>query len=198
MKFFYGEASLRPSGSGCYNGGSEVNQEFIKETIDEMLGPQEHVLMFYHDLTKHLNGFVTDSEVRPTDIDGLILPICHGDDCIIANVLYRIGGCVEKMFKEDWRCVKEKKLIADLQKQGRHEGVDYARAQDYVELFEHITFRSCFRFPIFEAYRHVPGYRDPSSVAYMGRPPEPGLNHVKEALIKWIQRNYADKILKPK
>lgn len=132
MKFVYTVNSWAPEKSGSFKSKKEnIDNTFIKETIDEMLGQQEHELSdwkFCNELKSCVKNLdepfempsgsyseflepVITLDVIHSGIAGIIIPINHGDvNDFDKIVLSGIGGRVAAKIENSYNYKQAKKL----------------------------------------------------------------------------------------
>jgi len=181
---------------GSKFGNAIFDQTFFPKIINKILGEQEHIILHYRDVAKYLGNFITEKEIKKTDIDGMIIPIQHGDMNEILNIRNYLEGKYRELenafpeLRENWNEVDRYQRRND----------DYWNNSDYKKCLENATrdshkvFRNAFKFPIFEAYKHLPGHRDtPTPTDLIDKPVPENLDYVKAAFQVWINRNFISK-----
>jgi hypothetical protein len=212
MKFLY----------SCYNnhpdelkitdspkfGSTILDQTFFPRIIDVNLGPQEHIYMDYNNISKYLNTFIPDEDTKfsfdrkpyENDIAGLIIPIQHGD----FNELLHIAGELKESYQNRVSpATNEAREMVEYYRKNGGEG--YEHNPKYKRYLEDAVegSRSCFydnfKFPIFEAFNHMPRHRDnrvPIELIHTHINEESVgkyLDYVEGAFKVWVKQNFLDK-----
>ena len=177
-------------------GDTLLDQNFFPKIIDDFLGKQEHLVLDYGEVAGYLNNFITETEIKKTDISGLIIPVQHGD----VNEILNIRGGLEKRYKkleENFPELRENWDMVDFYRRGNGaywNNPNYKRILEKAVKDSHMVFRNAFNFPIFEAYKHLPGHRNtPVPTDLIGRPVPEALDYVEGAFKVWLNRNFNKK-----
>ena len=177
-------------------GNAILNQSFFPKLLDKFLGKQEHIFLHYRDVADYLNKFITKTEIKETDISGLIIPIQHGDINEILNIRSILKGKYQEL-EDNFPNLREKWGKVDIYQSRSNNYWDDPKYQRYLkEAVEgsHKVFRNAFKFPIFEAYKHLPGHRDtPIPTDLIDKPVPEALDYVMGAFLVWMTRNFERK-----
>jgi len=194
MKFIYScdSKDLKVTDSMKF-GGAVFNQSFFPKIIDKVLGKQEHIVLHYKDVAEYLNKFITETEIKKTDIAGLIIPVQHGD----MNEILNIRGNLKEKYRELENDFPSLRQNWDYVNSYRNRDDDYWNNPKYQIRLEEavrdskIVFRNTFKFPIFEACKHLPGHRDtPVPIDLIDKPIPEALDYVEGAFKVWLNRNF--------
>lgn len=177
---FHFTGELIEKNNQYFSGG--VDQSRFKAILEENLESPNLIFSHYKNIAKHLGNFYQSGlEDIKTDISGIIVPVCHGDFSDYFHIATSIEGDFAKDLKYIW---KENGITEE------HPSNNYV-LRVRAGLTENFISKT-FNIPLFESFRHIPGYRNTPLVEDDTRRfVDERIGDSEIAFEKWVKKNFS-------